>query len=318
MPDPAKHPIGSPATGLQSVPIEGAEAPAARLRIHVAIASVGRAELLRCAVDLIARQTRQPEGVVVVVPTPADAGAVTESALWPELAFAAKGLCRQRNRALDLLEGRSDVVLFLDDDFVMADDYLAQMEALFLADPGIAGITGALVADGVREGGFDIAGALACIAERAASLDPAFEEREALYGCNMAIRLSHARGLRFDEALPLYGWQEDIDFTTRLARRGRLISTGRVTGVHLGVTGGRTSGRRLGYSQIANIVYLLRKGTMPRRLARRLLVRNLAANVLRAPFPEPHIDRAGRLGGNLAALTDLVLGRIDPRKVEWM
>jgi hypothetical protein len=27
--------------------------------------------------------------------------------------------------------------------------------------------------------------------------------------------------------------------------------------------GGRTSGRRLGYSQVANIIYLRRKGTMP-------------------------------------------------------
>ena len=32
---------------------------------------------------------------------------------------------------------------------------------------------------------------------------------------------------RFDEALPLYGWQEDIDFTTQIGRRGRLVLAGR-------------------------------------------------------------------------------------------
>lgn len=288
------------------------------LRIHIAIATVGRPALLRETVDLIARQTRAPDGVLVVAPSEADFGTAGQSPVRPELALSPKGLCRQRNRALDLLAGRADIVLFLDDDFVMAPDYLAAIEALFVADPGIAGITGNLVADGVRHGGFTAQQALDRIAREAAALDPAVIPREALYGCNMALRMSLMQGLRFDEALPLYGWQEDIDLTMQLARRGRLVSSGRVTGVHLGVRGGRTSGRKLGYSQVANLVYLLRKGTIPRWLAQRLFWQNLAANVLRAPFPEPHIDRAGRLAGNLRALADLVLGRIDPRKIERM
>jgi glycosyltransferase involved in cell wall biosynthesis len=288
------------------------------LRIYIVIATVGRPALLRETVDLIARQTRAPQGVLIVAPSQEDFGTAGESAVRPDLALSPKGLCRQRNRGLDLLEGRADVVLFLDDDFVMASDYLAAVEALFASDPGIAGITGNLVADGVRLGGFTPAQALDRIAREAAALDPAITPRTALYGCNMALSMAHMQGLRFDEALPLYGWQEDIDLTMRLARRGRLISTGRVTGVHLGVRGGRTSGRRLGYSQVANLVYLLRKGTIPGWLARRLFWRNLAANLLRAPFPEPHIDRAGRLAGNLRALADLALGRIDPRKIERM
>lgn len=288
------------------------------LRIHIAIATVGRPALLRETVDLIARQTRRPDGVLVVAPSEADFGTAGDSEIAPELGLSAKGLCRQRNRALDLLAGRADVVLFLDDDFVMAPDYLAELEALFVSDPGIAGVTGNLVADGVRHGGFTAQQALDRIARDAARLDPAVIPREALYGCNMALRMSLMRGLRFDEALPLYGWQEDIDLTMQLARRGRLVSSGRVTGVHLGVRGGRTSGRKLGYSQVANLVYLLRKGTIPRWLARKLFWQNLAANVLRAPFPEPHIDRAGRLVGNVRALADLALGRIDPRKIERM
>lgn len=288
------------------------------LRIHIVIATVGRGALLRQTVDLIAAQTRRVDGVVIVAPAADDFGTAGESPVQPELVLSPKGLCRQRNRALDLLEGRTDVVLFLDDDFVMAPDYVAAIEELFVSDPGLAGITGNLVADGVRHGGFTVEQALDLIARDAAELDPAIGPRTALYGCNMALRMALAQGLRFDEALPLYGWQEDIDYTMRLARRGRLISTGRVTGVHLGVRGGRTSGRRLGYSQVANIVYLLRKGTIPFGLAQRLFWQNLASNLLRTPFPEPHIDRAGRLAGNLRALADLALGRIDPRKIERM
>ncbi|WP_421848364.1 glycosyltransferase family 2 protein [Novosphingobium sp.] len=288
------------------------------LRIHIVIATVGRPALLRETVDLIARQTRRHDGVLIVAPAREDFGTAGESVVRPEIVLSPKGLCRQRNRALDVLQGRADVVLFLDDDFVMAPDYCAAIEMLFASDPGIAGITGNLVADGVRHGGFTADEALALIDRDAPMLDPAVIPREALYGCNMALRMAHMRGLRFDEALPLYGWQEDIDLTMQLARRGRLISSGLVTGVHLGVRGGRTSGRRLGYSQVANIVYLLRKGTIPRWLAKRLFWRNLAANLVRAPFPEPHIDRAGRLAGNLRALADLALGRIDPRKIERM
>ncbi|WP_062785390.1 glycosyltransferase family 2 protein [Novosphingobium capsulatum] len=288
------------------------------LRIHVAIATVGRASLARQTIDLLAGQSRQPDGVIVVGAAQADLAGIADSPLTPELAVAERGLCRQRNRALDLLAGRADVVIFFDDDFVPAPDYLAAVERLFLAHPDVAGITGNLVGDGVRHGGYGIAQAQAMIAAQTLLLDPAIIPREALYGCNMALRMAHVGNLRFDEALPLYGWQEDIDFTMRLSRHGRLVSTGLVSGVHLGVKGGRTSGRRLGYSQVANIVYLRRKGTMPGPLGRKLLWRNVLANLLRAPFPEPHVDRWGRLRGNALALADLWRGRIDPRKIESM
>ncbi|MET3470204.1 glycosyltransferase involved in cell wall biosynthesis [Novosphingobium sp. 1529] len=288
------------------------------LRIHVAIATVGRASLARQTIDLLAGQSRQPDGVIVVGAAPTDLAGIADSPLTPELALAERGLCRQRNHALDLLAGRTDVVIFFDDDFVAAPDYLAAVERLFLAHPDVAGITGNLVGDGVRHGGYGIAQAQAMIAAQTLLLDPAIIPREALYGCNMALRMAHVGNLRFDEALPLYGWQEDIDFTMRLSRHGRLVSTGLVSGVHLGVKGGRTSGRRLGYSQVANIVYLRRKGTMPGPLGRKLLWRNVLANLLRAPFPEPHVDRWGRLRGNALALADLWRGRIDPRKIESM
>ncbi|MFD2781496.1 hypothetical protein ACFS32_10635 [Novosphingobium pokkalii] len=69
---------------------------------------------------------------------------------------------------------------------------------------------------------------------------------------------------------------------------------------------------------MANIIYLRRKGTMPAPLGRKLLWRNVAANLMRAPFPEPHVDRLGRLRGNALAFLDLWRGRLDPRKIESM
>jgi hypothetical protein len=100
-----------------------------------------------------------------------------------------------------------------------------------------------------------------------------------------------------------------------MARRGRLLKCDALAGVHLGEKAGRTSGKRLGYSQIANPIYLLKKGTIPPDLARRLMRGNLASNLLRSFRPEPYIDRRGRLAGNLLALIDLPRGRLDPRRV---
>jgi glycosyltransferase involved in cell wall biosynthesis len=285
----------------------------------VAIATVGRPALVARTVGQLARQNRRADGVLIVGASPADVDGLAQLPDPCEIVLAdRRGLCRQRNRALDHLRDRADVVIFLDDDFVMADNYLAEIEAILADDPEIIGITGDLLADGIRGPGITFEDAVAIAKQGVGSLDPRIKPRQALYGCNMVIRLAAAEGLRFDEALPLYGWQEDVDYTYQLGRRGRLVSTGRVTGVHMGVKSGRTSGVKLGYSQVANILYLKRKGTIEPGLGEKLLVSNILSNFTKSLRPEPWIDRKGRLRGNLMALADLVRGRLDPRKIEAM
>lgn len=287
------------------------------MRIHVAIATVGRPDHVCRTVDLMAGQQRPPDGIVVVAVSRADVEGIDRVRGHATVLLTERGLCRQRNRALAVLRDCADVVVFLDDDFVPAADYLARVEALFAAEPGVVGITGVLLADGVRQGGItpEDAGSLLDW-QRPGTGTGALESRPALYGCNMAIRMVAARDLQFDENLPLYGWQEDVDFTVRLGRRGRLVCAAEVTGVHLGVRGGRTSGLRLGYSQVANVIYLERKGTMGAAFAMRLVTRNLMANLLGSILaPGGHVDRRGRLRGNLMALADGLRGRIDPRRI---
>lgn len=286
--------------------------------IYVVVASVGRAQLTRETIDLLARQTRQPDHVIVVSVSAKDVEGVADSAVEPEVIFTGRGLCRQRNAALDLISDRADIVTFFDDDFVAAPDYLEQVERLFASDPNIVGITGDLLADGINNSGYSVKQALAIVEARPVDFEPALRKRLALYGCNMSIRLSAATDLRFDEALPLYGWQEDIDFTYQVGQRGRLVSTHAVTGVHMGVKGGRTSGKKVGYSQIANVIYLKRKGTMQPGLGERLMFANLTSNLVRSLWSEPHVDRRGRLWGNALAIADLFRGRLDPRKIERM
>jgi hypothetical protein len=224
------------------------------------------------------------------------------------------GSCHQRNAALDLAVGKYDVVTFLDDDFVPRFDYLGQVEQLFLANDDVVGIGGRLIADGATNEGIEMGPALELVANDVNS-DAGENAAQALYGCNMSLRVSALGDLRFDERLPLYGWLEDIDLTTQLAKRGRLIKSNKVAGVHLGIKSGKTAGKRFGYSQIANPVYLKRKGTMQPGLGSRLIFQQVLSNMLRCIHPEPYIDRRGRLVGNMIAIADIVTGRMKPERV---
>jgi GT2 family glycosyltransferase len=133
----------------------------------------------------------------------------------------------------------------------------------------------------------------------------------------MAFRWPAIGGQRFDERLVLYGWQEDRDFGAAIAKRGwRLVKIGAAFGVHLGAKTGRTSGHRLGYSQVVNPLYLLRKGTMSPGNALSHIGCNMLNNLLRSCASEPYIDRRGRLKGNLLAFRDLALGRAAPERAE--
>jgi len=284
------------------------------LRIFVVVATVGRARITAETVGRLALQTRQPDGILVVGASPADVEGVAEAISKPEVALAEKGLCKQRNRSLDLLRDRADVIVFLDDDYVAAPEFIAGVEQVFSERPDVVGVTGRVIADGVHGAGFSVEEAIAFI-EADQPPPPSDRPIEALYGCNMVVRLGATDGLRFDEALPMYGWQEDIDFTYQLGRRGKLIKSTVLRGVHMGAKGGRSPGKRLGYSQIANPVYLLRKQTIPPTLAWRLMRQNLLSNLVRSVKPEPSIDRRGRAAGNLMAIADVITGRMDPRRI---
>lgn len=287
-----------------------------RVQVAVIIATTGRPELLTRTVARLACQTRRPDRVIVSAVSDADVDGLAKAAGFPvEIILADRGLPKQRNAGLRHLAGGADIVVFFDDDFVPANDYLEVLERQFKTRGNLVGATAALLADGIKSPGIGFDDAVAIIDRHQPSGIINERRLPALYGCNLCIRLDAADGIWFDEALPLYGWQEDVDFSYQLGRKGLLIYTNQLTGVHLGAKGGRTSGKRLGYSQIANPIYLLRKKTIPRRLAWRLMWRNLLANCARSIWPEPYVDRFGRLHGNIEALIDLARGRVHPERI---
>jgi hypothetical protein len=286
-------------------------------RVAVVVASSGRPAALAGLGRQLARQSHPPHRVVFSVTGPADLPA--DPFPGAIVATGSPGLPAQRNRGLAAVLDDCDAVAFFDDDYLPSVRALAGIAGFFARHPGHAGINGHLIADGINSPGiaYDAAMALVAAYDRAPPPDddaPGPDLR-GLYGCNMAFRAAAIGAARFDERLPLYGWQEDIDFAAQLLPRGRLARTRAFAGVHCGLKGGRTSGLRLGYSQVANPLYLARKGTMRPGYSLRLIARNLVANHARALAQEPWVDRRGRLRGNWLALRDAALGRAAPENI---
>ncbi|MGJ7581384.1 glycosyltransferase family 2 protein [Variovorax sp. RHLX14] len=290
-----------------------------KLKIAIAIATAGRREGVAKTIEWLAKQSRVADELLVC---PAKKEDFDDRCLdtYPGKSLVLHGsigLPAQRNVLLNATE--SDIIIFFDDDFLPAQDYVVEIEKFFDSASEVVIATGKVLADGIIGPGIAYTDGISIVEDAG----PNIAERSQRvtyngYGCNMAVRMKPVREhtIRFDENLPLYAWLEDVDFSRQLSIYGDVVQVNRLRGVHLGTKGsGRTSGRRLGYSQIANPIYLARKGTMNWPLARKHMLKNFLANVGYSFAPEKWVDRRGRLAGNLIALIDLVRGCIKPNRI---
>ena len=289
-----------------------------RLHLSVLVSSTGRPTAVAQLLDCLRGQTRPPDSVVLSVAGPQDLPPPEALAPGVMITTGAAGLPAQRNRGLDRVRDLADVVVLFDDDYLPSRRALEGIERLFLDHPDVVGADGLVLADGVTSGGIGYEAAKALLAAHDAGgpdVGGIVGERDHLYGCNMACRVAALGACRFDENLPLSAWQEDVDFAARLSAQGRIVQTRAFAGVHRGITQGRQSGRRTGYAQIANPIYLMRKGTMRPAHGARLIAKNLAINLVRACCPEPYVDRRGRALGNLLALIDVLRRKGHPSRI---
>jgi hypothetical protein len=288
-------------------------------RVAIVVATRGRPLCVPFLVRHLEQLTVKPDRVLLTIVEPSDLGEFSGSSLPVEVVTSAPGLPAQRNAALRQLGDGADIVVFLDDDFIPTRFLLEGVVRAFEAFPEAGGLTGEVLADGVKGPGISLEEAEAQVAAVDAKSDrraraPSCREVPALYGCNMAYRRDSIAGITFDEQLPLSAWLEDRDFSARI--RGKRVKTDAFYGVHCGVKAGRERrGQRYGYSQMANPVYLARKGTISARHAAKIMLRSLAINHVRMLRAEPWVDRRGRAHGNWIAIFDYVAGRIDPQRM---
>ncbi|CAB3776168.1 hypothetical protein LMG28688_00179 [Paraburkholderia caffeinitolerans] len=303
------------------------------MKRYVIVATKGRPVETATLLDFLHDQDAQPDGVYIVGASAADLPDVTGHPLLVSTRVALlvgdkPGSTTQRNVGIEaMLEDAPDetsgerwFACFFDDDFRPHRAWLRECEALFASDDEVIGMTGQVLADGVKGGGISEADALRYLSgerEREPHWASGDERHEIMcaYGCNMAFVDRVVRQCRFDEALPLYGWQEDYDFTVRARSLGTAMYAPGCRGVHLGTKRGRTSGVRFGYSQIANPIYLARKQTMAPRRACSFISRHLCSNLYHSLRGHPLVDYRGRLRGNVLAFFDIVKGVIHPQRI---
>ena len=306
-------------------PIEGVrEEP----RALVVVATRGRPLETKRLLTELSWQDSLPLYVVVVGTTMDDLPGVDEKMPYEmSLVLSEKaGLTAQRNRGLDelrrsrLVGATPQFVVFFDDDFRPAASWLRLASEAFHRDPDLAGLTGQVLGDGINGDAIGEEEAAEIIAGEAPSrghwsAGATSRAVESLYGCNMAVTSAVAAVCRFDEALPLYGWQEDCDFTGQVRRLGQARIIPECQGVHLGVKSARTSGLRLGYSQIANPMRIYHRKNMTRLRLVRFVSRALMANLIRTLGGRKTVDYRGRLNGNMLALVDFMRGRCSPGRI---
>lgn len=287
----------------------------------VIISTRGRPAIVKALVEQLAEQSKPP-GHVFVIASKADdvIGMSGTNQTNLSVQVGRTGSSLQRNDGLALAGSRFSYVVFFDDDFVPSRFWLERMQNVFESNPDVVGVTGAVLADGTTTAGIPLDAAQAIIHahDATAAVSDVLHTNigfGANMGCNMAFRYSALRDIRFDERLPLYAWLEDADFRGQAERHGRIVRAEALSGVHLGHKQGRGRGVTLGYSQIANALYLATKGTVPVSHLATLMAKNLLGNTVRSLWPKPFVDHRGRLLGNIKALTDLLRGRIAPERI---
>ena len=322
--------IMSNARGCRSLPVESQICileqfhgmgrlvmPESEMKLGLIIASHGRPDILQKMLTNLMSQRRIPDEIVISAVVFEDIPRAIDTIANVRSVLGSAGLTSQRNRGISCLIGTADVIIFIDDDFIVGEDYFLNLESIFELDDSIVGVTGDVIADGADSSGLTFEQGLELTEQysKRAKAPHFTREMRGTYGCNMAFRTSSIGSLRFDERLPLYGWQEDLDFSGAMRANGRIVKTNRVWGVHLGTKRGKGSDILLGYSQVINPAYIASKGNISIAVALRLTGRNLLANLVKSIRPESYVDRRGRLRGNLIGVFHLLTGRSTPEYI---
>ena len=299
-----------------------------KLTAYVVIATKGRPNDIDVVTRILQKQTVKPAKTIVVGTCDEDLGVVGKrpGGNFLECILSERaGTTIQRNVGLERVlelhgDGDDFIIIYFDDDFRPKDNWIESALNCF-SRGDIAALTGTVLADGIKSLGISEADALSYISGDLSrkkvhwTVKSPDQEVRSAYGCNMAFSGKVSRLLRFDETFLAYGWLEDRDYSRRATKFGLMWCSSDCQGVHLGTKSGRVSGVKFGYSQIANPFYLRTKGTMTIFEVLRLVGRNLLANHARMFFPEPWVDRMGRVRGNWIGIFDLIKGRAEPEKI---
>lgn len=286
---PAPDPVRPAAEREHAVAPGGSSSALAHPGVTVVICTYQRPESTVRVLDSLVTQSRIPDDVLVVDASTdrrtSDAVTAWQSrdpaprALrYFQVEGSDRGLTRQRNFALD--RTTTDLVVFFDDDVVLGPNCLRELERVLRGDPTVVGVgcfAGADVAtpralwrlrrrlqivSSLEAGKYHRSGM-----STPWEFDPRREptvEGDWLPGWGMMWKTSAARAARFHDGFAGYAQGEDLDFSLRLRRYGRLLMAREAEIRHLPDPAGRPDPYRQGYMEIYNGSQIHRRGLADR------------------------------------------------------
>jgi Glycosyl transferase family 2 len=278
----------------------------------VIIASTRRPEVLADTVDSVLAGTWKPPLILLATPDEADVAPRTGALPMVRHIQARRGLCHQLNDAVAALPPDVSVVTVFDDDVELAPDYLERARAFLVEHPEICVFDGRVIVDGR----ISRSEAKEIFSQPLPDDDRSFHPNVHIYGCNFTSRVEMLRRHPFDERLPLYAWQFEVDYGIRCNADGKVGTYYGCRFVHLMVTSGRINGTRFGFSQIMNPYYLFKKKEIPlKELLAFFWIRSVSSNLLNSSRRGSQHDYRGRLKGNFLAFANIVRGRAEPEQI---
>jgi len=187
--------------------------------VTVAVCTRDRPDPLERLLQSLMRQTREPRAVLVVDNAPSSDATERLVRRFPGVRYVREtipGLDFARNRAL--LESDSDVVAYVDDDAVVAEDWVASIADVFAESPAIGVCTGkvdalTMTTEGARlfeaSGGFGRGDGRLHLPPGAGARPPGLPKPLAAWAFSAGAGVSLAVRRRF--ALELGGFDEALD-----------------------------------------------------------------------------------------------------------
>ena len=263
--------------------------PTLRPGVTVVVCTFERSASLTRFLDSLTTQDRIPDCLIIVDASSDDR---SERALmshpvrerlvadvrYVRVTGALRGLPRQRNVALEQVP--TDLVAFFDDDVVLLPGCLREMECVHRADATAVGV-GALIQNEIvrpalrwrlrlllgvvphlRPGRYFRSGVSTPWGFLAATDEVV--EGDWLSGCAAMWRTAVARETGYNPAFAGYANGEDLEFSLRARRGGRLVVAGRARALHLHDAAGRPDAYRLGVMTGQNS-HAIHRTCLPRR-----------------------------------------------------
>jgi GT2 family glycosyltransferase len=301
-----------------------------------------RAASVSAFLDSFAGQTRDIRLLVVVDASPTDGTEKVVRRLGEGKLPAAgvrfvrvkgklAGLTRQRNYAMKSVT--TDLVVFFDDDVIIRPDTVEELERPFRTKG--SGVVGSGVyAEGsyqapdrlwrmrkrlhiigdLRPGSYQRSG----MSVPLAFLPPGegIVETDYLPGFGMMYRAAVVRKLGFGEIYSGYGQGEDLDFSLRAKKEGKLVIAQRALLHHMADPGGRPAPGKLGFMAIYNRFHIQKRG-LPDRTWRDVIwfayAWGLDTVMLFRSLPIPSRTRSTilQIGGRIWAVVILLM------EIDW-